>query len=85
MANPREDRTVLTATLVTTEDAVTEDLAARVDGGTDFLCVSTRPHRINVHLILVGHGLEELREAGTAAGQEHSAKGKVVVAHRGLM
>lgn len=54
------ERLLLTAALVSTEDSVTEDLAAGVDGGADFLCVSTRAHGINVHLILSGHGLQEL-------------------------
>lgn len=48
-----------TSTLITTENATTKELAIRVDGGTDFLCIGTRTHGINVHLVFLRYTAEE--------------------------
>ena len=60
----------LTSAFISAKDATTEDLAFRINGGADFLCICTRTHSIHMHLILGGHGLQELQQAGTAAASD---------------
>lgn len=50
----------LTSAFISAKDATTEDLAFRINGGADFLCICTRTHSIHMHLVLARHGLEEV-------------------------
>ena len=55
----------LTSAFISAKDATTEDLAFRINGGADFLCICTRTHSIHMHLILGRHCLEEVFPAGS--------------------
>lgn len=63
-----------TSTLVSTEDTVTEEQAVGVDGGTYFLCISARAHRVDMHLILVRYAGQELSPARTEGHKEDGGK-----------
>ena len=75
----------LTSAFISAKDATTEDLAFRINGGADFLCICTRTHSIHMHLILGGHCLQKVLPTGSGWLLAIRRPGIAWDTYRGLM